>query len=116
MQDNVAMRGKFDYSYLDYIAAWLLSICCCRCFNKISFCEEAKKRYANYTKATETFEEELNIERVMEALRLTKLMAKASLKTYQRQAVDHFRRYQVEEINPTYDDKNNVKVHDLTSS
>ena len=54
-----------------------------------------------------TVNAELDMQRILNAVRLTEFMSLLTLKRYQRLLVSHFRRYQVEEIKPK-NDKNVV--------
>ena len=61
------------------------------------------KRYESYKSAARRLDAELDINRVLNAVRLTEFMAMLNLKRYQRLLVSHFRRYQIEEVKPKKD-------------
>ena len=61
------------------------------------------KRFESYNAATATLDAELDINRVINAVRLSEFMSMLSLKRYQRLLVSHFRRYQIDEVSPKKD-------------
>ena len=75
--------------------------CCCK--KSCSCCNRRLKRLESYTNASKTFDAELDMQRLLNAVRLTEFMSMLSLKRYQRQLVNHFRKYQIEEIAPKLD-------------
>ena len=48
---------------------------------------------------------ELDVKRLLNAVRMAEFLSVITLKSYQRRIIPRFRRYQVEEINPKNDKK-----------
>ena len=66
------------------------------------------KRYESYNEAKDTLAQEFDVQRLLNAVRLTEFMSMITLKRYQRLLVSHFRRYRIEEVSPKKD-----KMHAL---
>ena len=92
MERDVQTGGKFDYGYMEYWRAWVLSICCC-CCRSCRCCKTSIKRFENYEDAREKFKDELDVTRILNAVRMAEFMSMITLKKYQRHLVNHFRRY-----------------------
>ena len=105
MDRNVGTVGKFDYNFGEYIATRLMKpfSCCCK-----HFIERKLKRLNNYEAAGEKLTSELDIVRILSAIRLTEFLSVLTLKKYQRVFTQHFMKYQVEEIHPSYSKKNAI--------
>ena len=107
MRDNIAAVGKFDYSYAEFISAKLVRLCCC-CCKHIDPVKRMLKRIENYEAAGEKFTAEMDVERILNAVRIAEFLSVLNLKKYQRVSTMHSQQYQIEEIRPSFDKENAI--------
>ena len=107
MRDNIAAVGKFDYSYAEFISAKLVRLCCC-CCKHIDPVKKMLKRIENYEAAGEKFTAEMDVERILNAVRIAEFLSVLNLKKYQRVSTMHSQQYQIEEIRPSFDKENAI--------
>ena len=81
MYRNVSEVGKFNYKYREYITTWLI-FPFSRCLKNIKPCERKLKRYKTYESAGQKFTAEMDIVRILSAIRLTEFLAVLTLKKY----------------------------------
>ena len=81
LKEEMKVHTKFSYNYSDYLSAWILQLCCC-CCTRSSFYERKRKRYESYHKAKGTLDAELDMPRLLNAIRLTEFISKLTLKSY----------------------------------
>ena len=106
MRDNIAAVGKFDYSYAEFISAKLVRLCCC--CKHINPFKKMLKRIENYEAAGEKFTAEMDVERILNAVRIAEFLSVLNLKKYQRVSTMHSQQYQIEEISPSFDKENAI--------
>ena len=74
------MRGKYEYGYVEYVLTDLMMKLCCCCSKKPCY-ERRKQKLERHEEATSRLESELDIVNFIYVHRLSKFMAKLSLKT-----------------------------------
>ena len=82
MKNEVKHEGRFFYSYREYLLARLISLPCCCCVKRCTSYERRMKRFESYEAASKTLDAELDINRIINAVRLTEFMSMLSLKRY----------------------------------
>ena len=98
MMRTVAERGRYWYTYSEYLLIWFLNSFCC-CFCRWSSCFQRRiKRLERHEAASEKLANEIDIVNFLHAQRIGQFIAKLNLKKHQRALVTSFKKYQIDNL------------------
>ena len=99
MMRTVAERGRYWYTYQEYMFVWLLkTCCCCFCSANSSWYKRRLEKYERHEQASEKLQHEIDIINLLYVQRIGKFIAKLILKKHQRALVTSFKKYQVDNL------------------
>ena len=98
MMRTVAERGRYWYTYSEYLFTWFLnSFCCCFC-RRSSWFQKRIERLERHEAASEKLADEIDIVKLLHTLRVGQFTAKLNLNKHQRALVTSFKKYQIEDL------------------
>ena len=97
MLESCANRSKYWYDYHEYLFAKFIYYFCRCCKNKQCY-QRRHERLQRHRKATRHLESELDIINVMRTNRLSKFLINLNLRKQQRDLIDSFREYQIDDL------------------
>ena len=98
MMQTVAERGKYWYSYSEYLLASLLVSYCCTCFKDHSCIKRRSKRLKRHKYAYEKLANEIDIVKLLYVQRVGQFIAKLFLRKHQRALVTNFKKFQLKNL------------------
>ena len=135
LKRSVIERGKYGFSYWEFAliklgtcCGWVWK-CCCWCFcclcmftyclvnrgkpkesAKNNCCMRVQMRYERHEKAMEMFDEEFDIIKIIQVMRLTEFLSAMLLKKHQRALITNFQKNTVSDLGwNRWFEKNGVK-------
>ena len=90
MMQTVAQRGKYWYSYFEYLWASLLAAWFCCCVRNYRCSKKRVSRLKRHNEAVEKLEDEIDIVKLLYVQRIGQFLAKLLLKKHQRALVTSF--------------------------
>ena len=113
MMQTVAQRGKYWYSYVEYLWASLLAAWFCCCFQGKQCTKKRVSRLSRYNQAVEKLEDEIDIVKLLYVQRIGQFIAKLILKKHQRVLVTNFQKFKVERFEDEDQAMDDKVVHQL---
>ena len=98
MMRTVAERGRYWYTYQEYLFVWLLKMCCCLCCSRNSWYKKRLEKYERHQRASEKLQDEVDIVKLIYVQRIGQFIAKLILKKHQRALVTSFKKYQIGDL------------------
>ena len=77
--------------------AALLKLCCC-CCKQTSLYDRKIRRFDSYSAVKGTLDAELDMHRLLDALRITDFLSTITLKRHQRRLVNQFGRFRIQDF------------------
>ena len=112
LMQTVAQRGKYWYTYSEYLWASLLSSWCCCMFKNRKCSKRLIRRLQRHSEAYDKLVEEVDIVKLLYVQRIGQFMAKLLLKKHQRALVTNFSKFKVSQLdkdgNKTTQESKNV--------
>ena len=97
MMRTVSERGKYWYSYPEYMLVSFLRMCCCSCSKRQCF-QKRLERLERHEEAVDKLANEIDIVKLLYVQRVGQFIAKLILKKHQRALVTSFKKYQIDDL------------------
>ena len=110
MMDIIANKGRYDYSYFEYLGACTLKLLCSCCCVKSDSYQKRVKRLERHEAAQEKLGQEVDLVKLLQVHRMVIFIAQLGFKKHQRALISNFKRYQLEDLDDKKPNKNGSKV------